>query len=219
MEQQYGFEIDDRVCDLQKGLYGLKQALRQWNKEIVTFLLDHMFSQSSTDSCVFVYKHDDICIYLALCVDDGLIWGNNEKFIDKLLSDLNCNFEITYKVADTFVGLQIEREKDHNLLKIHQSFYANKVLEKFNHTTCSSVYIPADPGIKFVAANSKANEKVFPYREAIGSLMYLAVCTRPDLAYIVGVLSRYMENPDTTHWQGIKRVFKYLKGSIDRGIT
>ena len=104
-------------------------------------------------------------------------------------------------------------------MKIHQSFYANKVLEKFNHTTCSSVYIPADPGIKFVAANSKANEKVFAYREAIGSLMYLAVSTRPHLAYIVGVLSRYMENPDTTHWQGIKRVFKYLKRSIDRGIT
>ena len=104
-------------------------------------------------------------------------------------------------------------------MKIHQSFYANKVLEKFNHTNCSSVYIPADPGIKLVAANSKANEKFYPYREAIGSLMYLAVCTRPDLAYIVGVQSRYMENPDTTHWQGIKRVFKYLKGSIDRGIT
>ena len=118
MEQPYGFEIDDRVCHLQKGLYGLKQASRQWNKEIVTFLLDHMFSQSSTDSCVFVYKHDDICIYLALYVDDGLICGNNEKFIDKLLYDLNFNFEITYKVADTFVGLQIERDKDHNLLKI-----------------------------------------------------------------------------------------------------
>lgn len=118
------------------------------------------------------------------------------------------------------MGIQIEREKDNRKLKIHQSVYAKKILDRFNHTDCSPVSTPADPGMKFSKNEEGPREnKNLPYREAIGSLMYLMTCTRPDIAYVVGVLSRYMDKPTNMHWQGVKRLLKFLKGTINRGIT
>ena len=83
-----------------------------------------------------------------------------------------------------------------------------------------SVSTPAEPGVKFSKEDEGSKDiGTYPDREAIESLLYLMVCTRPDIAYIVNVLSRYMEKPKNVHWQGIKRVLKYLRGTTDRGIT
>lgn len=116
--------------------------------------------------------------------------------------------------------MQIERDKNNGRLKIHQSVYTKKILERFNHADCSPVTTPAEPGVKFSRDEEGSKEtRIFLYREAIGLLMYLMVCTRPDIAYIVGVLSRYMNKPTNTHWQGVKRVLKFLRGTVNRGIT
>lgn len=220
MEQPYGFEKDDHVCHLQKGLYGLKQASRQWNKRIVNFLLQFGFVQTTADACVFTYNSSDTVIYLALYVDDGLICGKDSEVINNLLHSLKNEFEITYNEAEYFVGLQLKRDEKKNVLNIFQSVYTKKILERFNHINCSPSPTPAEPGMKLSSSAFDSNKKVeFPYREAIGSLMYLMVCTRPDIAYIVGVLSRYVEKPTTVHWQAVKRIFKYLKGSTNHGLS
>lgn len=218
MEQPFGFEKDDRVCRLKKSLYGLKQASHQWNKRIVQFLVKFGFKQSTADLCVFIYAMNADMVYLALYVDDGLICGNSKPVIEKLLRDLHTEFEITYKEAEFFVGIQIDIDETNKKIKIFQNIYIQKILQRFNHINCSTVSTPAEPGTQFVQS-MESNPTNFPYREAIGSLMYLMVCTRPDLAYIVGVLSRYVENPSDQHWKGVKRVFKYLKGTDNLGIT
>lgn len=133
---------------------------------------------------------------------------------------LHKEFKITFSKAEFFVGLQIERSRDKGILKTHQNTYANEILKRFNHENCNPIFTPAEPGIKLssISQNTKENSN-FPYRQAIGSLMYLMVGSRPDIAYIVGVLSRFMENPQNEHWNAVKRVLKYLRGTTDYGIT
>lgn len=221
MEQPHSFEENDQlVCLLKKSLYGLKQSSRQWNKRIVEFLLNNGLRQSEADRCIFVHDSKNFTLYLALYVDDGLICGNNILAIKELLSNLHREFQITFKIAEFFVGIQIKRDRDKKKLKIHQEVYTRKILERFNHNSCAPVSTPAEPGIKFSKDEDGPKEvESYPYREAIGSLMCLMVCTRPGIAYIVGILSRYMEQPTNTYWQGVKRVLRYFKGTMDQGIT
>ena len=122
-----------------------------------------------------------------------------------------------------------------------QEDYSKKVLQKFNMENCKKVETPMATGVKFYEAGSKtrnveessANNNIpdaseqsdlqvkevdVPYREAIGSLMYLMTCTRPDLASSLQILSRYMSKPAKEHWEGVKRVLRYLKGTQTHGI-
>lgn len=165
MEQPYGFEKDDRVCHLQKGLYGLKQASHQWNKRIVSFLTNFGFKQSYADLCVFMYTTETTTIYLTLYVDDGLICGNNSDFIQHLLQALHKEFEITHREAEFFVGLQINIDQQKKKLKIFQHVYTQKILQRFNYFNCSTVSTPAEPGMQFL--QQKEAETNVPYREQL----------------------------------------------------
>lgn len=174
--------------------------------------------KSSADPCVFVEKNKRL--YLALYVDDGLLCGTNVSEMNVLLNDLHIEFKITYSKAEFFVGLQIERSRDEGQLKIHQSTYTEEILKRFNHEKCDPVSTPAEPGIKLSKVGKSVEENIiFPYRQAIGSLMYLMVGSRPDIIYIVGMLSRFMEQPRLEHWNAVRRVLKYLRGTTNYGIT
>ena len=140
MEQPYGFAVDDRVCMLKKGIHGLKEASRQWNKKIVEFLLQHNFKQSFSDNCVFMYADERFVLYLALYVDDGLLCGNNKQLLFDMLEKLHNEFNITYKEAKFFVGMQIEREREQRKQKIYQSAYIERILNRFNFTNCSCFF-------------------------------------------------------------------------------
>jgi len=90
---------------------------------------------------------------------------------------------------------------------------------------CKPVNTPIDISSKLSEEDCpKSNEEIklmenIPYRQAVGALMHLAVATRPDIAFAVGLISRYMENPGQAHWNAIKRILRYLKGTRDKGIT
>lgn len=219
MEQPFGFEVDDRVCMLKKSLYGLKQAPRQWNKKINKFFLDYGLIQSKSDPCLYYMIIDNVKLYVILYVDDGIICSNNTAKMNDSLSKLSGVFKIKISEAEFFVGMQIKRDRKLRFLKMFQTAYTKRILSKFNHENCMSLSIPADPSIKFLKVDESNSVKHnFPYREVIGSLMFLMVATRPDLAYIVSVLSQFSEMPDESHWNGVKRIFRYLKGTIDHGI-
>lgn len=162
------------------------------------FLINFGFKQSSADLCVFIYVTDTTTIYLTLYVDDGLICGNDDDLIQRLLKSLHKEFEITHRDAEFFAGLQISIDQQNKKLKIFQHVYRQKILQRFNHFNCSTVTTPAEPGMQF-SQHNETTETSVPYRKAIGSLMYLMVCTRPDIAFIVGVLSRFVENPSNAH--------------------
>lgn len=125
-------------------------------------------------------------------------------------------------LARMVVGIEIERRAD-NSYSLSQSKFAESILERFNMVSVKPASTPLSPGLKLrKASDEEVAESVdcqFPYRNAVGSLMYLAQCTRPDLSHAVGVLSQHLERPVQRHWDAAVDVFRYLRGTSELGIT
>lgn len=215
MKQPIGYgDGSDKVCKLNKSLYGLKQASRAWNKKFTKFIEQFNFKVSKADPCVFVHSNDET--YLTLYVDDGLIVSKNAELIKNVIDYLKQHFEVNAFEAESYLGLQIKRQSNGSIL-LHQQNYANRVLNRFNMHECNKVATPADTNATLYDLE---NDEIvsFPYREAVGSLMYLAVSTRPDISYAVGLVSRFLENPSKAHINAVKRILKYIKGTNTYGI-
>lgn len=218
MEQPKGFtDGTNKVCKLQRSLYGLKQASRCWNKKFNKFIQLFGFVTCKADSCVFVSRRDGKMIVLAIHVDDGLIAGDDDKCIREAVSYLQTHFEIKLMSVGCFLGLQIVQENDGSIF-LHQKAYANRISNRFNMGNCNAVTTPSDPN-QVLHGFIDSEPSNYPYREAVGSLMYLSLGTRPDITYSVGIASRHQENPTIVHENAVKRILKYLKGTVNFGIT
>lgn len=217
MEQPKGFEDGtNRVCKLNKSLYGLKQASRCWNRKFKHFIEVFGFVACTSDPCVFISKKNNKLIILAIHVDDELVIADSEDIIQMVMEHLGKQFEIKEMNVDCFLGLQIEQGSDGSIF-VHQKTYTQRVLSKFQMNDCNSVSIPSDPN-QAMHEFDESETSVCPYRELVGSLMYLAVATRPDISYAVGLVSRFLEKPTIVHENAVKRIMKYLKGTVDHGI-
>lgn len=121
--------------------------------------------------------------------------------------------------AKHILGMEIRRDRVNRKLWLGQSKYVNSVLQRFNMQNCRPLSVPFTVGMKLSILDCPTSPLEMeymsrvPYQSAVGSLMYAMVCTRLDIAQAVGVLSRYMSNPGRVHWDAVKRVFRYLKGT------
>ena len=205
------------VCKLEKALYGLKQASRQWNERIDSFLKSIKFQQSNADKCVY-YRHSDASkVLLALYVDDGLLMGIDERELQSIISQLKATFEITScNNVRSFVGMEITHNIDEGSIFIHQEGYIGRVIKKFGMEDAVGVSTPFDTYAHLTSVME--NEAQVPYREAVGSLMFAAIVTRPDIAFAVGVVSRYLDKHGHSHWNAVKRIIRYLKNTREHGI-
>lgn len=219
MEQPEGYDDGSGlVCRLQHGLYGLKQASRQWNSKLTEFLLKFGFKQSAADSCVYVSDKNGSYTILAIYVDDGALASTDKEMITEIIDYLNQHFEMTVSEASCLVGLQIERDRVAKTLRIHQAGYIKKLLERFNMQDCKPRKTPADPSQKLVKSLEKERPN-FPYKESVGGLMFAMVMARPDIAQAVGKAAQFMDCFDNSHVMAVKHIFRYLRGTVDRGIT
>ncbi|KAG9444911.1 hypothetical protein H6P81_016251 [Aristolochia fimbriata] len=226
MRQPAGFEVigkESWVCKLKRSLYGLKEAPKQWYLKFDRFMLDIGFARLNADHCVYLQRFNDgDYIILTLYVDDMLVAGTNMKKID----DLNKRLANQFSMKDLgevkqLLGMQITRDKKKKKLWLSQEGYVKKVLERFNMheskavtTTLGSQFkLSKEQGAK--SDEEIAHMKTVPYASAIGSLMYAMVSTRSDIAHAVGVVSRFMKNPGKEHWEAVKWIFRYLKGTSD----
>ena len=220
MDQPKGFEDGTgRVCNLKRALYGLKQAARCWNKKFVECLTEFNLKATSADPCVFTSHNDGETLILAIYIDDGLVASTSETKISDLLQHLAVALEITAAPLGLFLGMEVEHYAD-VLIFPHQVSYAQKVLNRFNMNHANTVAIPADQHTDLSLLDQEDGNEVVnvPYKEAVGSLLYLALVTRPDIAYSVHAVSKYAESPKKIHWNAIKRILKYIKGTIKHGI-
>ncbi|KAL5757095.1 hypothetical protein ACOSQ2_021841 [Xanthoceras sorbifolium] len=226
MQQPEGFEIEgkkDHVCLLKKSLYGLKQSPRQWYKRFDSFMIGHGYSRSQYDSCVYFRKlKDGSFVYLLLYVDDMLIAAKDIFELNKLKSELSGEFEMKdLGAAKKILGMEIRRDKAAGKLYLTQKSFVEKVLERFGMKNAKPVSTPLAAHFKLSAAMSPLSDNDIeymshvPYSSAVGSLMYAMVCTRPDIAHAVSVVSRYMSNPGKEHWQAVKWIMRYLRGTTD----
>ncbi|KAI3791603.1 hypothetical protein L2E82_05458 [Cichorium intybus] len=224
MQQPEGFVVpgkEDYVCKLKKSLYGLKQSPRQWYKRFDSFMTSHKFSKCTYDSCVYFKKGDDGSkIYLLLYVDDMLIAAKDMKEIQKLKDQLKADFEMKdLGATKKILGMEIVRDRKSRILHLSQKGYIEKVLRRFNMHKAKPVNTPFAAHFKLSSALSPTTETYMeymarvPYSSAVGSLMYAMICTRPDLAYAVSMVSRYMANPGREHWKAVQWILRYLRGT------
>ncbi|GKA33511.1 zinc finger, CCHC-type containing protein [Tanacetum coccineum] len=161
----------------------------------------------------FVMPGVIICLY----VDDMLIFRTDQNQVDKTKKFLSSRFSMKdMGEADVILGIKIKRENKG--IVITQSHYIDKILKKFNREDCSSVSTPMDLVEKLKLNTSKPMDQL-KYSGAIGCLMYAMTRTRSDIAYAVGRLSRFTSNHSRKHWQAITRVFKYLKATMNYGLS
>ena len=221
LEQPQGFVVagkENLVCKLHKSLYGLKQSPRCWNKKFVAFLIEFRFTCIDSDKCIFIGVVYGFIVYLALYVDDGLVISKSKYAIDKVLHELKCKFEITMGDVNEFIGMEVKRDREKCTIKINQPEYIKKILAKFGMDDANSSYVPAEPGL-YLNKNPKNVKSKIPYREAVGSLLFAARVTRPDIEYAVNYLSQFVDSHGQEHWQALKRIMRYLAGTIDFGIV
>lgn len=177
------------------------------------------FVECEADKCIFVSKLKDDIVYLGLFVDDGLVASRNVETLKLILHKLNETFEITVGDSNVFVGIQIQRNRIEKTLLIHQTAYTKKLIGKFRMTDAKPLSVPANPHVKLLSFE-EGEEKLsnVPYREAIGSLVFLAAVTRPDIAFAVNAVSKFTNEHTAEHWRAVKRIFAYLSGTVDLGI-
>lgn len=217
MEQPKGFVCDEsKVCMLQKSIYGLKQASRMWNIKVHILLSTNGFVQSKCEPCVYVKKNDKDLTIIALYVDDFYIFSTcNTKDLFDLLS---VNFTVKHLGPITScLGIRVVRNK--NVLTLDQSEYIKRLLIRFKMSDCKHVSTPMIVNSKLEkSASEHLDDNIYQFRQLIGCLMYLSVCTRPDIAYSCSQLSQYLTAFDKSHWVAAKRILRYLAGTVNLGL-
>jgi hypothetical protein len=229
MEQPEGF-VDatkpDYVCKLKKGLYGLKQSARCWNATLDDFLKSRGFVPNEADECVYTktVKQADgkiSFLILAVYVDDIIPISNDTRLLSSEKRAICDRFDMVDNGEISHcLGLIIKRDRANKIITISQSNYIEEILTKFGMEGSRPVATPLEPGVQYCKmADGDTTFNVKTYQQAIGSLTYAAICTRPDISAAVGVLSQFMSNPTSVHWTGVKRVLRYLRGTTNYGLV
>ena len=227
MRQPEGYvsqEHPNFVCKLNKGIYGLKQAARCWNVAIDDYLKSSGYTQSTADPCIYSkieVKDGKKCIMIiAVYVDDTLLASNDDQMLRAEKAKLGERFEMDDRgQVHYLLGMSIQRERESKILTISQKSYLENILKRFGMQDCKPVSTPLEPGKKYDKLQDDRDPvDVQRYQAAIGSLIYASIASRPDIAEAVGVLSQFMARPGPEHWTGVKRIFRYIKGTLDFGL-
>ncbi|KAJ9566804.1 hypothetical protein OSB04_002770 [Centaurea solstitialis] len=204
------------VCKLSKALYGLKQAPRVWYQELRNFLLQSGFKNSIADSSLFILQTPESTIYLLVYVDDIIITGNSDTHLHTFITNLATRFSLKDLGAlSYFLGVEV-RPYSHGLFLTQQKYICD-LLCRSKMDAAKRVATPLATHPPLTLACTALNDPT-EYRALVGSLQYLSF-TRPDIAYSVNKLYQYMHRPTTDHWQALKRLLRYLRGTLNHGLV
>lgn len=226
IELPNGMKSKNNVRRLNKALYGLKQAGRQWYGKFSESLYKLGFERLQGDPCCYRrINSEGHPIFIMIHVDDAIFFGKDLSEINAIKLALQKEYQIS-DIGDMryCLGWEIERNRKERTLKVKQTNYINEILKKFKMDKCNPVSTPACPNVTFSRAMSPTSQKErnhmsrIPYLEVLGSLIYLATSTRPDISYAVSELSKFASNPGKDHWTGLKRIMRYIKGTSEHGL-
>ena len=208
-----GSDGEKLVCRLNKSIYCLKQAANNWYKELANFLLRQGFTRSRNDHCLLARSEAEDHTFILVWVDDIIVASRSMTVV----SDVKKALKATFHMEDRgrvhwFLGLRIRREE--GKVKVDQERYMKTILERFQMDQCKPSRTPADLNLKLQTAQNgdeEVDQRI--YRSLVGSLLYLAKQTKPDIMFTVNILSRHMNAPTNQHWMCRKRLLRYLQGS------
>ncbi|KAK1663679.1 hypothetical protein QYE76_051838 [Lolium multiflorum] len=212
----------DKVCKLQRSIYGLKQASRSWNRRFDKVIKDFGFIQCHGEACIYKKVSGSSVAFLILYVDDILLIGNDIELLSSVKGYLNNSFSMKdLGEASYILGIKVYRDRSRRLIGLSQSTYLDKILKKFRMDESKKGFLPMLPGKVLsktqgpATAEERERMSQIPYASAVGSIMYAMLCTRPDIAHAVSLTSRYQSDPGMEHWTAVKNILKYLKRTKD----
>lgn len=213
MKQPPGYEEGDKVCRLHRTLYGLKQAPRAWHQRLVKELVKIGFTATHADPGLFTNSStSDDMVLILVYVDDLIICSKDTQKINEVKKQIGSAFKAR-DLGDLtwFLGIRVQRDRERRLIMLDQKQYALHVLERFGMMDSKPVKTPMVQGLQLERLSKRETQS--PYGELVGSLLYLAVCTRPDLAFGTSQLARHISAPGEQHWKAAKHMLRYLQGS------
>ena len=224
MDQPSGFVQrghEHLVCKLKKSLYGLKQASRAWYQKIDASLLDLGFERSVADHSLYFAQDGPHVMLVLVYVDDLIILSSNMESLTTLKSKLEAEYEMTdLGELHYCLGVEFARDRVARTITMSQTKYLEEVLVRFGMEDCKPIATPLDTKVKLVKLTNEEYDvdapkmASVPYKSAVGSLMYAMVATRADLAFAISMVSQHMATPGWSHWMAVKRIMRYLKGSL-----
>ena len=216
--QPPGFVVkgeESKVLRLHKALYGLRQAPRAWNIKLDACLLSLGFKRSTTEHAVYARGNDKARLLVGVYVDDLIIAGRSAPEIDRFKEQMKAEFQMSDLGLLSFY-LSIEVKQDDGKITLNQASYAKRILDKAGMGDCNPCYVPIEPRFKLSKQSSAPPFDATEFRSVVGSLRYL-VHTRPDIAFAVGYVSRFMESPTTEHFAAVKKILRYVAGTLRHG--
>lgn len=225
---QYAPDGTELVWKLNKALYGLKQAPRKWYETCDKLLQQTLgFKRVDSEYSLYVYDHNGKYCILPLYVDDMLIACNDDDFLLHVKQTIGSTWQCKdLGEARIILGLTIERDQRSGNMYLHQQSYIDKIVSLCNcdADALRAVYTPAADGKPLTKDNcptddtERAHMSKLPYRNVVGALIYL-VHTRPDIAFSVQQVCKYMSNPGREHWVAVKRIIRYIAATRHYKLT
>jgi histone deacetylase 1/2 len=221
MRQPPGFEDENKphyVCKLDKALYGLKQAPRAWYSRLSLKLLELSFKSSKSDTSLFIYSKNGVTIFMLIYVDDIIVTSSCQDAVTTLLKDLRADFALKdLGNLSYFLGIEVNSRQGGIVLS--QEKYASDLLHKVGMFKCKTSPTPLSASEKLSREDGTplAVGDATRYRSIVGGLQYLTLM-RPDLAFSVNKVCQFLHAPTTAHWSAVKRILRYVKGSMNIGL-
>lgn len=204
------------VCKLHKAIYGLCQAPRAWHDALKSFTVSYGFSCSKSDPSLFIYANEGTLAYFLVYVDDLLLTGNNNSFMQEFISSLAQQFSLKNMGAPHyFLGIEIIPTTSGILLSQHK--HIRDILERFDMEGAKPSPTPLSATATLQLHDGTPATNATEYRSILGALQYLNL-TRPDISFSINKLAQFMHKPTTLHLQHLKRILRYLKNTINHGI-
>jgi len=211
VEQPIGFEkpgTEGKVLKLGKALYGLKQAPRAWYNKLDSYLISLGFNRSLNEATLYLKKEGNETLMVSVYVDDLLVTGSCKRLVETFKLDMSSKFEMNDLGCMTyFLRLELHQVKDGIL--VNQRKFASEMLVKFSMENCRPVDTPSVLSLKLVKDDEHEKVDGTAYQSLIESLLYLCA-SRPDMAFTVNLLSRFMQSPSEMHPKCAKRVLRYV---------
>ncbi|GJW34293.1 retrovirus-related pol polyprotein from transposon TNT 1-94 [Tanacetum coccineum] len=219
VSQPKGFGDPDHpthVYRLKKALYGLKQAPKAWSDTLFKFLLDNRFSKGVVDPTLFTRKTGKHTLLVQIYVDDIIFASTDPKDSDRFSNKMSSKFQMSMMGQMPFF-LRLQISQSPRGIFINQSKYANETLKKYGMDLCDPIDTPMVDCLKLDEDPLGIPVDHTRYRGMIDSLMYLTISS-PDLVFSVCMCARYQAKPTKKYLEALKRVFRYLRGTINMGL-
>jgi Reverse transcriptase (RNA-dependent DNA polymerase)/GAG-pre-integrase domain len=209
-----------KVYRLQKSLYGLKQAPRAWRLKLEEALRNMGYTESPGDPGLFYREMNGKRQYILTFVDDCLMAAGTLQEIQAMKKEIMAVFTCRDLGEPTsFLSMHICRDREKRTISISQPKLVADALQAARMTAARKVTTPLDPGTRFTKDGQPLDNTKHPYAVVLGKLLYISICTRPDMAYSVNVLARFLQCPTMSHWNGLMHVCRYLFHTQTWGIV